>query len=60
MLHVRKISEKETNLTSSWSQVAGTKLMKSALFRNITQRIVVILYWRFGTTYRSHLSGSKI
>ena len=25
-----------------------------------TQRVVVIPYWRFGTTYRSHLQGSRI
>jgi len=29
--------------------------MKSELFWHITQRIVVIPYRRFGTTYRSHL-----
>jgi hypothetical protein len=32
--------------------------MISALFWDITQRRVVILYRRFGTTYRSHLQGS--
>ena len=32
---------------------------RSALFWDITQRRVVILYWRFGTTYRSHLEGSR-
>jgi hypothetical protein len=32
---------------------------RSALFRDITQRRVVILYLRFGTTYRSHLQGSR-
>jgi hypothetical protein len=30
--------------------------MKSALFRDITRRCVVIGYRRFGTTYRSHLN----
>ena len=29
----------------------------SALFRDITQRVVVIRYRRFGTNYRSHLKG---
>jgi hypothetical protein len=29
------------------------------LLRYITQRWVVVLYRRFGTTYRSHLQGSK-
>jgi hypothetical protein len=33
--------------------------MKSALFSVITQRRVVILYRRFGTTYRSHLKESR-
>jgi hypothetical protein len=33
-------------------------LMKSALFCVITQRRMVILYWRFGITYQSHLQGS--
>jgi hypothetical protein len=29
----------------------------SALFWNITQRRVIVVYRRFGTTYRSHLHG---
>jgi hypothetical protein len=33
--------------------------MRYALFWGITQRRVAILYRRFGTTYRSHLQGSK-
>jgi len=33
---------------------------KTALFRAITQRVVVIPYWRFGTTYWSHLQGLGI
>jgi len=28
--------------------------MRSALYWDFAQRRVVILYWRFGTTYRSH------
>jgi hypothetical protein len=35
------------------------KHMRSALFWGITQRRVVIFYRRFGTTYRSHLQGSR-
>ena len=31
--------------------------MKSAVFWGITRPRVVIVYWRFGTTYRSHLHG---
>jgi hypothetical protein len=39
----------------------GNKIthIRSALFWDITQRRVVILYQRFGTTYRSHLQGSR-
>ena len=34
--------------------------MRTALFWAITQRVVVIPYRRFGTTYRSHLQRSRI
>jgi hypothetical protein len=34
-------------------------LIRSALFWDITQRRVVIIYRRFGTTYRSHLFPSR-
>jgi hypothetical protein len=34
-------------------------LMKSAVFWVITRRRVVIIYRRFGTTYRPHLDGSR-
>jgi hypothetical protein len=33
--------------------------MPSALFRDMMQRTVIILYRRFGTTYRSHLQGPR-
>ena len=33
--------------------------MTPALFWDITQRQVVILYRRFGTTYRPHIPGSR-
>jgi len=33
--------------------------MRTALFWFIAQRVVVISYRRFGTTYRSHISGFK-
>jgi hypothetical protein len=32
--------------------------MKSALFWDITERRVILLYRRFGTTYRSHIQRS--
>jgi hypothetical protein len=34
--------------------------VKSAVFWGITQRRVVIVYQRFGTTYRSHPHGSRV
>jgi hypothetical protein len=38
---------------------ATTQKTRSALFWDITQRRVVILYRRFGTTYMFHLQGSR-
>ena len=32
--------------------------IRTALFWVVAQRVVVIYYRRFGTTYRSHLQGS--
>ena len=34
--------------------------LKTVLFSVITQRVAVISYWCFGTTYHSHLQGSRI
>jgi len=34
--------------------------MRTALFWVITQRVVVVSYQRFGTTYLAHLHGSRI
>jgi hypothetical protein len=34
------------------------KRVRYALFWDITRRLIVIVYRRFGTTYRSHLQGS--
>jgi len=34
--------------------------MRTAVFWAFTQQAVLILYWRFGTTYRSHFKGSGI
>jgi len=33
--------------------------MKSAIFWDVTQRMVVISYRRFGTTYPFHFQGKK-
>jgi len=38
----------------------ATKYTRNALFWVVTQRVVAISYRRFGTTYRSHLQGSRI
>ena len=32
---------------------------RTALFRVVTQRVVVMSYWRFGTIYSYHLRGSR-
>jgi hypothetical protein len=37
----------------------ASMITRSALFWGITQRRVVILYRRFGTTYQSHVQGSR-
>ena len=34
-------------------------MLRSVLFWDITQRQVVILYWRSGTTYRTYIQGSS-
>jgi hypothetical protein len=42
-----------------WLQAPASMLIRSALFCGITQRRVVIFYRRFGTTYQSHIQGSR-
>jgi hypothetical protein len=42
-----------------WFQACAAMHMNFALFWDITQRWVVVLYRRFGTTYRSNLQGSR-
>jgi len=37
-----------------------THILRSTLFWDITQRLVTNPCRRFGTTYRSHLQGSRI
>jgi hypothetical protein len=44
----------EDNRNHAWYQASAVKQMRTALFRVITRRIVVISCRRFGTTYRSH------
>jgi len=38
----------------AWFQASAEKYMRTALFRAVIQRVVVIPYWRIGTAYRSH------
>jgi hypothetical protein len=45
---------------SIWFQASAAMLMKSAVFWGITRRREVIIYRRFGTTYRSHPHGSRV
>ena len=42
----------------TWFEASAAMLIRSALFWDITQRRLVILYRRFGTTYRSVPSSS--
>ena len=37
-----------------------TYIMRTVLFWVITEQVVVISYWRFGTTYHSHPQGLRI
>jgi hypothetical protein len=46
------------NESSSWFQASAAMLMRSALFRGVTQRRGVIHYRRSGKSYRSHLQRS--
>jgi hypothetical protein len=43
----------------SISALHGHERSRSPLLWDITQRRLLILYWRFGTTYRSHFQGSR-
>ena len=42
----------------AWFQASPAMSIRSALFWDFMQHRMVILYRRFGTTYRSHLQGS--
>jgi hypothetical protein len=53
-------SSGKLTFTLSWFWVSAAMFMRSALFWDITRRCVVIVYRRFGTTYRSHLQVSRV
>jgi len=40
-------------------QVSTSFNLRSATFQDTMQRTVVLPHWRFGTTYQSHLQGSR-
>ena len=44
----------------AWFHASTEMYIRLALFWSITQRIVPIHYRGFGTTYRSHLHGSRV
>ena len=43
----------------AWIQASATTYMRKAFFRALTKPAVIIFYWCFETTYRSHLQGSS-
>jgi hypothetical protein len=47
-------------IISKDERIVTMQFLRTALFWVVTQRVVVIPHRRFGTTYRSHLHGSKI
>ena len=48
------------HLTVPGNENDSTSVLRSVLFQNFTQHGMVVLYWRFGTVYWSHLQGSRI
>jgi hypothetical protein len=60
MVGAVKIEHKEKNTAADGCDDATTNLMITAFYWIVTERAVLISYGRFGTTYRSHLQGSRI
>ena len=56
-ISLKKSLDKHTS--NALLQASAANQMKPAFFWDIRQRIVVIPNRRFGTTYRSHLQGSR-
>ena len=48
------------SLHVTWFRASAPRQTRTALFWAITQIVMVIPYRRFGTTYRSHLQGSRV
>ena len=55
----QEVQEKRFLLDFLTLDPSAAKLIRSALFWDITQCRVVILCRRFGTTYRPHIQGSR-
>jgi hypothetical protein len=44
----------------AWFEASAAVQMRSSLFSDVTQRRLVVSYWRFEKIYRSHLRGSPL
>ena len=58
-LVVVKVNHILCNTFKEWFQASAVMWIKSAFFCDFTRRKLVVIYRRFGTTYRSHLQGSS-
>jgi hypothetical protein len=56
---IQKVSTDIFRIPKRLMMEIGQIWRRSALFWNITQRRVTIIYRRFGTTYRSHFQGPR-
>ena len=52
-------TDRRTYIDEARLQASATNKMRSALFWDVMQHMMVIPYRRFGTTYQSHLQGSR-
>ena len=57
MTHVFIMNSWDSYPKTLWG--GGRQNLRTALFWVITQRVMIISYRRFGTTYRSHLQESR-
>jgi len=55
MAGVEVLDRGSGNFAYKRDKVANMLVLRTALFQTITQRRVVIIYGRFGTTNRSHI-----
>ena len=59
-IHPRHATTVYCQFVVSSFQASATMLKKTALFWDITRRLVVTVYRSFRTTYGSHLHGSRV